>query len=84
MFFVVPSPVFFVLSYSGTLFILYSFPLCSNINSIYVSSVVANLLLNDVIGLFEPLTSLNNAYDTASNIVVFPAPVSPVIKNILF
>ena len=84
IFLVVPSPVFFVLSYSGTLLILYSFPLCSNSSSTYVSSIVANLLLNDVIGLFEPLTSLNSAYDIASNIVVFPAPVSPVIKNMLF
>ena len=29
-----------------------------------------------------PLDSPYNAYVIASNIVVFPAPVSPVIKNI--
>jgi len=57
--------------------------LCVNSNSTNVSvSLSAKSLLTDGTGLFEPLTSPNNAKDIESNIVVFPAPVSPVIKNI--
>ena len=77
-----PFPFFFCFVYVGFLFILYIFPLWLNLNSTNESVLSsAKSLFNETILLLEPLAVLYNANAIASKIVVFPAPVSPVIKN---
>ena len=79
--FVNPSPLFEGRMYSGLRLMKYPFPACSNVSSTYVGvSSSAYLDLNIQASLFSPLASPYNAKHIASNMVVLPAPVSPVIR----
>ena len=79
--FVFPAPLVFALSYSGLRLIVYVWFLQENTSSTSVGvSSPAYLERSMPLSRFSPLARPYSAYTMPSKIVVFPAPVSPVIR----